>query len=80
MFFYLHAVKCKNSSFQTVQFGEIISFSTIWLIDRTLSGATTLGQSGPGSDSNEDVHCIPQSCGSTEASPSDCLVSYPGHS
>ena len=30
-----------------------MSISSIWSIDRTLSGATTLGQSGPGSDGNE---------------------------
>ena len=28
-------------------------FSSIWSIDRTLSGATTSGQSGWGSDGNE---------------------------
>ena len=43
-------------------------------VDRTLTGATTLGQSGPGSDGNEEVLCIPQS------SLSDCLISYAGHS
>ena len=49
-------------------------------IDRALSGATILDQSGPGSDGNEGVLRIPQSSGITGASPSDCLVSYPGHS
>ena len=48
-------------------------------IDRTLSGATTLDQSGLGSDDNEEVLRIPQSSSLTEASPSDCLVSYPRH-
>ena len=52
---------------------------SIWPIDKTLSGATTPGQSGPGSDGNKGVHCIPQSSSITEASPSDCLVSYPGY-
>ena len=47
-------------------------------MDRTLSGATTLDQSGPRCDGNEGVLCIPQSSSITEASPSDCLVSYPG--
>ena len=28
-------------------------------MDRALSGATTPGQSGPGSDGNEEVLCIP---------------------
>ena len=45
----------------------------------TLSGANTLSQSGPGSDSNEGVLRIPQSSSITGTSPSDCLVSYPGH-
>ena len=57
-----------------------MSNSSIWPIDRTLTGATTLSQSGPGSDGNEGVLCIPQSSSITGASMSDCLVSYPGHS
>ena len=55
-------------------------FSSIQPIDRTLSGATTPGQSGPGSDGNEGVLCIPQSSSIAGTLPSDCLVSYPGHS
>ena len=53
--------------FLTIQFSinhfYALSFNvnSIWPIDRTLSGATTLGQSGPGSDGNEGVLCIPQS-------------------
>ena len=43
----------------------------------TLSGASTPGQSGPGSDGNEGVLCISQSSSITGTSPSDCLVSYP---
>ena len=46
----------------------------------TLSDATTLGQSGPESNGNEEVLGSPQSFSITETSPSDCLVSYPGHS
>ena len=42
-------------------------------------GATTLGQSGPGSDGNEEVLHIPQSSSITGFSLSDCLVSYPRH-
>ena len=41
----------------------------------TLSGATTLSQSGPGSNGNERALCIPQSSSITEASPSDYLMS-----
>ena len=54
--------------------------SSIWLIDRTISGATTPSQSGLGSDVNEGVLCISQSFSITEALQSDYLVSYPGHS
>ena len=36
-------------------------FSSIQPIDRALSGATIPGQSGPGSNDNEGVLCIPQS-------------------
>ena len=39
-----------------------------------------MGQSEPGSNGNEGVRCIPQSSSITGTSPSDCLVSYPGHS
>ena len=38
-----------------------------------------LGQSGPRSNVIEWVLRIPQSSSITEASLSDCLVSYPGH-
>ena len=55
-------------------------FYSIWSIDKTLSGATTLRVSGPGSDGNEGVPCISQSSSITGTSPSDCLVSYPEHS
>ena len=56
-----------------------MSNSFIWPIDRTLSGSTSSGQSGPGSNGNEGVLRIPQSSNITEASPSDCLELYPGH-
>ena len=57
-----------------------MSNSSFLPIDRSLSGATTLGQSGPGSNGIDGVLHIPQSSSITEASPSDCSVSYPGHS
>ena len=40
----------------------------------------TPGQSGPGSEGNKGVLCIPQSSSITGTSPSDFFVSYPGHS
>ena len=46
-----------------------MSNRSIGPIDRTLSGATTLGQRGPRSDGNEEVLHIPQSSSITEASP-----------
>ena len=61
-------------------FALSLNVSFIWSIDRTLSGATTLGQIGSESNSNEGVLCIPQSSTITRASPSDCLMSYLGHS
>ena len=70
----------KTVLFQTIQFSISTQFSYIWPIDRTLSGATTLRQSGSGSDDNKGVLHIPQSSGITGTSPSDCFVSYPGHS
>ena len=52
---------------------------SIWTIDRIVSGATTPGQNEPWNNGNEGVLCIPQDSSITEAAPSDCLVSYPGH-
>ena len=55
-----------------------MSNTSIWPIDRTLSDATTPGQSGLRSNGNEGVLQIPQSS-KPGASLSDCLVSYPSH-
>ena len=44
------------------------------------SGATTPGQSGPGSDDNKWVLRIPQSSSITGALLSDCFVSHREHS
>ena len=57
-----------------------MSNSSIWPIDRTLSVTTTPGQCESVSNGNEGVVHIPQSFSITEASPSYCLMSYPGHS
>ena len=56
-----------------------MSNSSIWPIDWTLSGATTLDQSRPESNSNEGVLCFSQ-IPKTGASPLDGSMSYPGHS
>ena len=57
-----------------------MSNSSICPLDRTLSGATTPGQSGPGSNGNEGLLRIPQSYNITGASQSNCLMLYPRHS
>ena len=46
--------------------------SFFWPIDGTLTGTTTLGQSGPESNSNQGVLYIPQSSRSGD-SPSDTV-------
>ena len=76
----------KQSEGQTVLF-LIIQFSISHLFaiclnlklfdDRKLSSPTTQGQSGPGSNVNEEVLHIPQSSIIIGASPSDYLMSYP---
>ena len=64
----------------TLDYGrQLYLLSSIWPIDRALSGVVTQGQSGPGSDGNERVLHIPQSSSITGTSQSDVLMSYPGH-
>ena len=63
----------KTVLFQAIQFSINTQFSSIGPIDRTLSSATFLGPSEPGSNGNKRVHCIPQSSSITGTSPSDCL-------
>ena len=55
-------------------------FSSIWPKGTTLSGATYLDQSRPGSDGNKGVCCIPLSSSIIGTSSSDCIASYLGHS
>ena len=57
---------------------RFMSNGSIRPLDKTLSGTTTYDQSGPGSDDNEGVLIIPQ-ISRTKVSPSDGLMSYPGH-
>ena len=66
----------KTVLFQVIQFNIRTQISSIGPIDRTLLGATTLSQSGAGSNGNKGIVCIPQSSSITGTSPSDCLVSY----
>ena len=64
----------KTVLFLRVQFSISTQFSSIWPIDRTLSGATTVGQSEPGSDGNEGVLCILQSSSIIGTSRLDALL------
>ena len=48
------------------------------VLGRALSGATTPGQSGPGSDGNEVMLRIPQSSSITGTSPLDCHMQDTG--
>ena len=54
----MFSLHVKTFLFQTIQFSISTQFSSIWSIDRTLSGATIPGQSEPGSDGNEGVILI----------------------
>ena len=63
--------------FQTIQFRISTKFGSLWPIDRTLSGGTSSDQSRPESDGNEGVFRISKSISNTDASPSNCFVSYP---
>ena len=56
-----------------------MSYSSIWPIDKILSGAIIQGQSRPGSNGNEGKLHKPQKSW-TGPSPRDCLLSYLGHS
>ena len=76
--FSLHTIKCQNSSTLSSSVYHKYTVS-IWTIDRTLFGATTPGQSAPGSDGNGVVVRFPQTSSITRTSLSDCLVSYLGH-
>ena len=51
--------------------------SSIWSTNRTLSGATTPGQSGPGNDGNIGILYIPQSSIITGSLASESLVPFP---
>ena len=66
--------------FQAIQFRISAQISSILPIESTLSGATTPGQSWPDSDISKGVLHIPQSSSITGISPSDCIMSYTGHS
>ena len=70
IFVYAH-LNIKIVLFQTIQFRKSTQFSSIWPIDRTLSGATT--ESRPERD-YEGVLRIPEITSIIGTSPSNCLV------
>ena len=63
---------------QAIQFSISTQFSSIWPIDRTLSGSTHSGPEWTWERWKRVSH-IPQSSSITGASLSDCLMSYPIH-
>ena len=72
----------KTIPFQTIGFSiqkqfHFKQFSLV-LFDPKI-GPNQVGQSGPASNGNEGAPRIPQNSSITRTSPSDCLVSYPGH-
>ena len=76
-FYFKHfSLNIKTVPFLVIQLSISTHLSSIWPV----SGTTTPGQSGTRNDGNEGVLRIPQSSSITGTSPSDCLVSYPGHS
>ena len=71
--------KCqKQLYFKQFRISTLIT--SISSIDRTLSCAPPLGQSGTGSDGNKVILCIPQNSSVTGASPPDFLMLYVGQS
>ena len=71
-------VQLNISHDQTVLF-QAIQFSRSPLFAYSLNiKQFYLTKRGPESNGNEGVLCIPQSSSITEASPTDCSVSYPG--
>ena len=71
---------CQTVLVQSIQFCISTQFISVRMIDRTLSGSNTPGQSRLGSDGKERALRIPQSSSITGALPYDCLLSYPGYS
>ena len=56
--FYLAFVGCLNIKthlFQVIQFSMSTQFSSIWPIERALSGTIIPGQSEPGSNGNKGI-------------------------
>ena len=77
---WVNSLDSKTFLYLAIQFSISTQFNSIWPIDKTLSVATTLGQSGPENNGNEGVPCITQISDITGTSTSDCLQSYTGHS
>ena len=71
--------RTKSVQFQTIQFSISTLCSFVRPIDRALLGATTPGQSGPGSDGNEGVIRIPPQLQPYWNLIIRCLVLYSGH-
>ena len=73
------AISNNSILFKSFVFTQFKFQTVLWPIEKTLSGATTPGQSGPGRNYHVDVLHISQ-CSRTGTSPSDGIVSHAGHS
>ena len=73
---YVCILNVKTVLFLAILLSICTQFSAIWTTDSTLSGTTTLGESGPGSNGNEWVLCILPSTSIRGTSTSDYFVPY----
>ena len=65
--------------FQAIQFSIGTQFNSIGPIEKTLASATTLGQSGVGSEGNKVVLCVPKSSNLFWGLTIRLFMSYPGY-
>ena len=70
----------KTVLFWTIQFSINTHFSSIWPIDRLYQVLPHRARVDLGAMVNKGRSAFPKAPVLLEASPSDCLVSYPGHS
>ena len=70
-FVLVRSLHVKTVLFQAIQFSISTQFTSIWSIDKIISGATISGNDG-----NEGVLRIPQNSSIAGTSPSDCLWSW----
>ena len=78
--FSISSFNVKTVLLQTIQFSICTQFSSIWSIERTLSGVTTSEQSRPARNGSKWVLRLSQSSSIHGTTPLDCLASNTEHS